>query len=33
VQAEDELSSIGMVIGAAWNGGARVPATSGPAFR
>jgi 2-oxoglutarate ferredoxin oxidoreductase subunit alpha len=30
VQAEDELSSIGMVIGAAWNGSRAFTATSGP---
>ncbi len=30
VQAEDELASIGMVIGAAWNGGRAFTATSGP---
>jgi 2-oxoglutarate ferredoxin oxidoreductase subunit alpha len=30
VQAEDELSSIGMVIGAAWNGARSFTATSGP---
>ncbi|HEX8662883.1 MAG TPA: 2-oxoacid:acceptor oxidoreductase subunit alpha [Beijerinckiaceae bacterium] len=30
VQAEDELSSIGMVIGAAWNGARAFTATSGP---
>ena len=30
VQAEDELSSIGMVIGAAWNGARTFTATSGP---
>jgi 2-oxoglutarate ferredoxin oxidoreductase subunit alpha len=29
-QAEDELSSIGMVIGAAWNGARAFTATSGP---
>jgi 2-oxoglutarate ferredoxin oxidoreductase subunit alpha len=33
VQAEDELASIGMVIGAAWNGARAFTATSGPAFR
>lgn len=30
VQAEDELASIGMVIGAAWNGARSFTATSGP---
>jgi 2-oxoglutarate ferredoxin oxidoreductase subunit alpha len=30
VQAEDELASIGMVIGAAWNGSRSFTATSGP---
>src|SRR5712692_602257 len=30
VQAEDELASIGVVIGAAWNGARAFPATSGP---
>jgi 2-oxoglutarate ferredoxin oxidoreductase subunit alpha len=30
VQAEDELSSIGMTIGAAWNGARAFTATSGP---
>src|SRR5690606_36880620 len=30
VQAEDEVASIGMVIGAGWNGARAVPATSGP---
>src|SRR2546430_13576559 len=30
VQAEDELASIGMVIGAAWNGAPAFTATSGP---
>jgi len=30
VQAEDELSSVGMVIGAAWNGARAFTATSGP---
>jgi len=30
VQAEDELSSIGVVIGAAWNGARAFTATSGP---
>ena len=30
VQTEDELSSIGMVIGAAWNGARAFTATSGP---
>ncbi len=30
VQAEDELSSIGIVIGAAWNGARAFTATSGP---
>jgi 2-oxoglutarate ferredoxin oxidoreductase subunit alpha len=30
MQAEDELSSIGMVIGAAWNGARAFTATSGP---
>ena len=30
VQAEDELSSIGMVIGASWNGARAFTATSGP---
>jgi 2-oxoglutarate/2-oxoacid ferredoxin oxidoreductase subunit alpha len=30
IQAEDELSSIGMVIGAAWNGARSFTATSGP---
>jgi 2-oxoglutarate ferredoxin oxidoreductase subunit alpha len=30
IQAEDELSSIGMVIGAAWNGSRAFTATSGP---
>ena len=30
VQAEDELASIGMVIGAAWNGARTFTATSGP---
>lgn len=30
LQAEDELSSIGMVIGAAWNGSRAFTATSGP---
>ncbi len=30
VQAEDELSSIGMVIGAAWNGARAFTTTSGP---
>src|SRR5271168_1351121 len=30
VQAEDELASIGIVIGAAWNGGRAFTATSGP---
>ena len=33
VQAEDELASIGMVIGASWNGARAFTATSGPAFR
>ncbi len=30
IQAEDELSSIGMVVGAAWNGARAFTATSGP---
>ncbi|WP_198374192.1 2-oxoacid:acceptor oxidoreductase subunit alpha [Neoroseomonas rubea] len=30
VQAEDELASIGMVVGAAWNGARSFTATSGP---
>ena len=30
VQAEDELASIGMVVGAAWNGSRAFTATSGP---
>ncbi len=30
IQAEDELASIGMVIGAAWNGARSFTATSGP---
>src|SRR5690606_3506628 len=30
VQAEDELSAIGMVIGAGWNGSRAFTATSGP---
>ncbi len=30
IQAEDELASIGMVIGAAWNGARAFTATSGP---
>src|SRR2546423_1108178 len=30
VQAEDELASLGMVIGAAWNGARAFTATSGP---
>jgi 2-oxoglutarate/2-oxoacid ferredoxin oxidoreductase subunit alpha len=30
IQAEDELSAIGMVIGAAWNGARAFTATSGP---
>ncbi|MFX8381674.1 2-oxoglutarate ferredoxin oxidoreductase subunit alpha, partial [Acinetobacter baumannii] len=30
VQAEDELASIGMVIGAGWNGARAFTATSGP---
>jgi 2-oxoglutarate ferredoxin oxidoreductase subunit alpha len=30
VQAEDEMASIGMVIGAAWNGARAFTATSGP---
>jgi 2-oxoglutarate/2-oxoacid ferredoxin oxidoreductase subunit alpha len=30
IQAEDELSSIGMVIGASWNGARAFTATSGP---
>ncbi|MBN8939032.1 MAG: 2-oxoacid:acceptor oxidoreductase subunit alpha [Rhizobiales bacterium] len=30
VQAEDELASIGMVVGAAWNGARAFTATSGP---
>src|SRR4030088_697466 len=30
IQAEDELASIGMVIGAGWNGGRAFTATSGP---
>src|SRR6202041_2341371 len=30
VQAEDELASIGMVIGASWNGARAFTATSGP---
>ena len=33
VQAEDELASIGMVIGAAWNGRAPSPARRAPASR
>ena len=33
IQAEDELASIGMVIGAGWNGARAFTATSGPAFR
>jgi len=34
VQAEDELASIGMVIGASWNGAPRVyPRRPGPEFR
>ncbi len=33
VQAEDELASIGMVLGAAWNGARAFTTTSGPAFR
>jgi 2-oxoglutarate ferredoxin oxidoreductase subunit alpha len=33
VQAEDELASIGMVIGAAWNGARAFTCTSGPASR
>ena len=30
IQAEDELASIGMVIGASWNGARAFTATSGP---
>ena len=30
VQAEDELSAIGMVVGASWNGARAFTATSGP---
>src|SRR3989304_6768987 len=30
VQAEDELASIGIAIGAGWNGARAFPATSGP---
>src|SRR5213079_2186867 len=30
IQAEDELASIGMVIGAGWNGSRAFTATSGP---
>lgn len=30
MQAEDELASIGMVVGAAWNGARAFTATSGP---
>ena len=30
IQAEDELASIGMVIGAGWNGARAFTATSGP---
>ena len=30
IQAEDELASIGIVIGAAWNGARAFTATSGP---
>jgi 2-oxoglutarate ferredoxin oxidoreductase subunit alpha len=30
VQAEDELASIGMVIGAAWNGARAFTCTAGP---
>ncbi len=30
IQAEDELASLGIVIGAAWNGGRAFTATSGP---
>ena len=30
MQAEDELASIGLVIGAAWNGARAFTATSGP---
>ena len=33
VQAEDELASIGMVIGAGWNGARAFTCTSGPASR
>jgi 2-oxoglutarate ferredoxin oxidoreductase subunit alpha len=33
IQAEDELASIGIVIGAAWNGARAFTATSDPAFR
>jgi Pyruvate:ferredoxin oxidoreductase and related 2-oxoacid:ferredoxin oxidoreductases, alpha subunit len=33
VQAEDELASIGMVVGAGWNGARAFTATSGRAFR
>ena len=33
VQAEDELASIGIVIGAGWNGARSFTATSGPASR
>ena len=33
VQAEDELASIGMVVGAGWNGARAFTATSGPASR
>jgi 2-oxoglutarate ferredoxin oxidoreductase subunit alpha len=33
VQAEDELASIGIVIGAGWNGARAFTSTSGPASR
>ena len=33
IQAEDELASIGIVIGAAWNGARAFTATSGPGSR
>jgi len=33
IQAEDELSAIGMVLGANWNGARAFTATSGPASR
>ena len=33
IQGEDELASIGIAIGAGWNGARSFTATSGPAFR